>query len=234
MALRLLFFTLLLLLILLPASPAHAQQKEDTVLIKNNKEDTSIVKKDTAASAKDTTVIAQKSEKGLTAKEDSVINKYNPTGATIRSAIIPGWGQFYNKKYWKIPIVYAALGITGGVFFYNLKTYKLLRQAVVYRLDTISANDALIDPRFKNLSTSAIRNYRNEYRQNIDYSVLVFFLFWGLNVVDATVDAHLKTFDVSPDISMKIRPNLNYLNSPGVSFVFFFKEKSKLPLMPLP
>ena len=66
--------------------------------------------------------------------------------ATLRSAVLPGWGQAYNKKYWKIPIVYGALGVTTGVFFYNLKTYKQLRKAVIYRSDKDTSNDNLIDP----------------------------------------------------------------------------------------
>lgn len=236
MAVRLLSFTFILLFIALFGPVTYAQQKEDTVIIKSNSGDTSIAVKDSVPKAKDTIVTKKKSRKAiLSAKDDSVINKYNPTGATIRSAIIPGWGQFYNKKYWKIPIVYAALGITASVFFYNLKTYKLLRQAVIYRLDGIPSNDTLIAPDLQPLSTPSLQSYRNEFRQNVDYSVLVFLLFWGLNVVDATVDAHLKTFNVSPDISMKIRPGFNYASSsPGISFVFFFKEKSNLPTMPLP
>lgn len=157
---------------------------------------------------------------------DTSANKYNPKVATFRSAVIPGWGQAYNKKYWKIPIIYGALGITAGVFFDNLKTYKLLKKAIIYRSDTIAANDALIDRRFKNLSTESIRSYRNSYRQNVDYSVLVFIVFWGLNVVDATVDAHLKAFDVSDNISLKIKPGYNpNANTGGVSLVFSFKDK---------
>jgi hypothetical protein len=216
-------------------SASFAQQGKDTAISLKAASDTTISKKiDSSVAAHDTIVKPKKSKKELTAQDDSVINKYNPKAATIRSAIIPGWGQFYNKKYWKIPIVWGALGITAGVFVYNLNTYKELKQAVIYRSDTIPWNDTLINPELKNLSTSALKNYRNEYRQNVDYSVLVFFLFWGLNIVDATVDAHLKTFDISPNLSMKIRPNLNYLNSPGISVVFSFREKSKLPHMPLP
>jgi len=59
--------------------------------------------------------------------------------------------------------------------------------------------------------------------------------FWALNVVDATVDAHLKAFDVSPDITMKIHPGFNYAtSSPGFSLVFCFKDKSDKKLLPLP
>ena len=121
------------------------------------------------------------------------IKKFNTRTATLRSAMIPGWGQIYNKKYWKLPLVYGGLGITASVFQYNVKNYNLLRQAFSYRTDTISSNDALIDPRFKNLSTNAIQSYRTSFRQNVDYTVLFFIAFWGLNVIDATVDANLKS-----------------------------------------
>ncbi|MFT3680945.1 MAG: DUF5683 domain-containing protein [Ferruginibacter sp.] len=146
--------------------------------------------------------------------------KFNPKTATIRSAIIPGWGQIYNKKYWKVPIVYGALGTTAGIFFYNIGTYKALRKAYIYRTDDDQTNDNLIDPRFSNLSAGAIRSYRDSYRQNIDYSVLFFILFWGLNVVDATVDAHLKAFDVSDELSLKIKPGYSPVaNTTGISLV---------------
>ena len=232
MATRSLFFIVFFLFTMLSAT--FAQQGKDTVITLKAASDTNTSKKIDSVAKHDTIVKPKKSKKELTAQDDSVINKYNPKAATIRSAIIPGWGQIYNKKYWKVPIVWGALGITAGVFASNLSYYKEFKQAVIYRSDTIPSNDTLIAKPLQVLSTSTLKFYRNEYRQNIDYSVLVFLLFWGLNVVDATVDAHLKTFDVSPDISMKIRPNLNYLNSPGVSFVFSFREKSKLPSMPVP
>ena len=191
-----------------------AQQKEDTLIIKANGKDV-------------------KSSKTLLAHDSTVRKKFNPKIATIRSAILPRWGQAYNKKYWKIPIIYGALGTTVGIFFYNLKIYKILRQAIVYRSDTSTYN--LVDPQFINFSTESIRTYRNSFRQNIDYSVLFFILFWGLNVVDATVDAHLKGFDVSPDISMKIKPGLNSNNNgPGISLVFFYKDNHSKVLLPLP
>ncbi len=161
------------------------------------------------------------------ASDTSIVKKFNPHTATIRSAIIPGWGQAYNKKYWKIPIVYGALGVSAGIFLFNLKTYKELRQAVIYRLDTIPGNDSLISPDLIRLSTTALQFYRNAYRQNIDYSVLAFLIIWGLNVVDATVDAHLKSFDVSPNLSMKIRPKYFFeTNSAALSLVFTFREKN--------
>jgi len=211
-----LLFGTFFFLFILHDTKIFAQQKEDTALLRENAK-------------------VDSSNKNLHVPDTVIKKKYNPKVATFRSAVLPGWGQLYNKKYWKIPIIYGALGTTAGIFFYNLKTYKLLRKAVILRSDTIPGNDNQIAPDFINLSTESIRSYRNEYRQNIDYSVLFFLLFWGLNVVDATVDAHLKAFDVSPDVSMKIRPGLNSSNNgPGIAFVFFFKDKHSKVLLPLP
>jgi hypothetical protein len=213
---RSLFFTAILFVLMLHDTKLSAQQKKDSVVLKGN-------------------TVADSSGKNILSLDTALSKKHNPKVATLRSAILPGWGQAYNRKYWKIPIVYGALGTTAGIFFYNLKTYKLLRKAVVLRSDTIASNDNQVDPHFQALSTESIRSYRNEYRQNIDYSVLFFLVFWGLNVVDATVDAHLKAFDVSPDISMKIRPGLNSTNNgPGIAFVFFFKDKHSKDLLRVP
>jgi hypothetical protein len=193
----------LAIIFLLFASCTFAQ-KPDTLILNGLKQDNS--------------------GKNVLALDTMVKKKFDPHVATLRSAILPGWGQAYNKKYWKIPIVYGALGVSAGVFFFNLKTYKVLKQAVIYRSDTIPSNDNLIPPEYAVLSTESLRFYRNAYRQNIDYSVLAFLIIWGLNVVDATVDAHLKGFDVSPDITLKIRPTFNLPGgTQGLSLVFNFK-----------
>ena len=148
------------------------------------------------------------------------IKKFNPRTATIRSAILPGLGQIYNKKYWKLPLVYGALGTTAAIFSYNVKNYKLLKQAYALISDTILSNDSQIDPRFQNLSANSIKSYRNVFRQNVDYAALFFIIFWGLNVVDATVDAHLKSFDVNDNLSLQLVPGYSPLaNTSGLSLV---------------
>ncbi|MDE3184422.1 MAG: hypothetical protein KGM16_13475 [Bacteroidota bacterium] len=232
-------FIILFLLLLSPGTAIFAQQNGDT--LHTNGRDTLTALTDTLhlkeqLKKSDTLVVtssaAGSSKKDVLALDTTV--KYNPKVAMLRSAILPGWGQWYNKKYWKIPIIYGALGVSAGVFFYNLKTYRLLREAVILRSDTIPGNDALVDPQFINLSTPSLRLYRNSFRQNIDYSVLAFLILWGLNVVDATVDAHLKAFDVSPNITMKVRPSINYMTNAGISLVFSLKDKSLKPLLPLP
>lgn len=203
--------TLLLFVLLLSAglvSSVLAQETGDSLIVKS-----------------DTTSLNP--EKSVLALDTTKSKKFNPRKATLRSAILPGWGQAYNKKYWKIPIVYGALGVSAGIFFFNLKTYKELRQAVIYRLDDIPGNDTLITPELIPLSTESLRIYRNAFRQNIDYSVLAFLALWGLNVVDATVDAQLKAFNVSPSLSLKIKPSYDYFSrTTGISLVFHFRDKS--------
>jgi hypothetical protein len=147
---------------------------------------------------------------------------YSPRIASIRSAILPGWGQATNKKYWKIPVVYAALGVTTYIFFRNVKQYKEANDSYTNAIDGDPSNDYLIPQPYYTIKDQPdrIRTFRNEVRQNVDYSVLFFILFWGLNVVDATVDAHLKTFDVSDDLSLQFKPGYSQLaNTNGISIV---------------
>lgn len=161
-------------------------------------------------------------------KYDSANKAHRPGKAALRSAIIPGLGQIYNKKYWKLPIVYGALGTCGAIFFYNLRNYRDTRFAyqVKYnmRFGTDSAKFSQIKPKLQPLSEESLRFYRNQFRRDIDYSVLVFVLLWGLNVVDAAVDAHLKSFDVSPDLSLQLKPGYsNLARTNGVSLILQFK-----------
>jgi hypothetical protein len=88
-----------------------------------------------------------------------------------------------------------------------------------------------IDPKIRNLSPGSLQSYRNQFRQNRDYSILYFIILWGVNVADATVFAHLKDFDVNDDLSLQIKPTFE-ANKPGISLVFSFKNtprKIKLP-----
>lgn len=159
----------------------------------------------------------------------AVIKIHSPRKAAIRSAILPGLGQIYNKKYWKLPIIYGALGISGSVFLYNLNNYRDLRFAYKAKFEAAatppdSTNYFKIKPELLPLDQNALRSYRDEFRRNIDYSVIVFILLWGLNVVDATVDAHLKSFDVSPDLGFKFKLGPSQMaGTTGVSLVMAFK-----------
>jgi hypothetical protein len=172
-------------------------------------------------------VVAKAKDTVVPKKVDSTWYNHSPRKAAIRSAIIPGWGQAYNKQYWKIPIVYAALGTTAYIYAYNITNYRDLRfayKAMVEAAGGDSTNYKLMKPQYRLYDAESIRYYRNEFRKNVDYTVLVFILFWGLNVADAAAAAHLRTFDVSPDLTFKIKPGYSEMgNTAGLSLVLAFK-----------
>jgi hypothetical protein len=200
------FFSLLCLLVFFSV-PVNAQEKEPVVPVK-----------------KDSLPVVKKTYSG-SSRYDSALKAHSPKKAAIRSAIFPGLGQIYNKKYWKLPIVYGAMGASGAIFFYNLKNYKDTRFAyrVKYNMQynhTDSALYTLIRQNLKPLDIESLKYYRNSFRRDIDYSALFFLILWGLNVVDATVDAHLKSFDVSPDLSLRFKPGYSELaRTSGLSLV---------------
>lgn len=151
-----------------------------------------------------------------------------PRVAAIRSAVLPGLGQLYNGKVWKVPIVYAALGVTGGIFAYNLKWYNRTRFAYKVLQEEGTGAYLKVDPKLQALVQNnrgeTLRYYRDSYRRDIDYSAVFFLIAWGLNVVDASVDAHLSTFDVSPDLSLRIKPGYSEMSgTTGLSLVLNIK-----------
>jgi hypothetical protein len=183
----------------------------------------------------DSSFHAKKDSAGVASiKQDSTKKKqaFNPTRATIYSAIFPGLGQIYNKKYWKLPIVWAAVGIPTYTYFDNKNWYNKTRYALAvlangsyYNKDSISRVDPKLlpfifnpDSTLNSYGVTGLEKYRNYFRSNEDYSVLFFLLFYALNIVDATVDAHLKLFDVSRDLTIRIAPCSS--NISGISLVF--------------
>ncbi|HEY4287695.1 MAG TPA: DUF5683 domain-containing protein [Puia sp.] len=149
-------------------------------------------------------------------KTDSLVKKkHDPHKATMFALYFPGLGQIYNRKYWKLPLVYAAVGIPAYEYFSNKSWYQRCQFAlavIVGAQATGTLNqDSLkkVDPHLITFvakgDDASVRSYRNEYRKDQDYSILFFLLFYGLQIVDATVDAHLMNFDVGPNLSMHIQ-----------------------------
>lgn len=165
-----------------------------------------------------------------TLKSDTTKKRSIASKAALRSAILPGLGQAYNKKYWKIPIVYGVIAIPVSLYSYNRKWYNLTRNAYTIRSNQDSANFDKIAPELLPLSNEALRLYRNDFRKNMDFSILGILLTWGLNVVDATVDGHLRGFDISDEVSMKLIPKIstgNNVGQTGISAVFYFGKNKK-------
>ena len=126
-----------------------------------------------------------------------VINPLAPSKAAFYSAIFPGMGQAYNKKYWKMPLVYGALGTTIYFFVNNNKKYNQYRDAYKRRLEGYT------DDNFRYLDDSRLISAQKFYQKNRDLSALLTGLFYILNIVDANVDAHLSQFNVSDKLTLE-------------------------------
>lgn len=147
------------------------------------------------------------------------IDPLRPSKAAFYSAILPGLGQVYNKKYWKVPIVYGALGTSMYFYLDNNKKYHSYRDAYKRRLAGFD------DDQYDYLDDARLIQAQRFYQRNRDLSLLVSIAFYVLNIVDANVDAHLMQFNVNdklsvaPDIyqnDFNAKPNL------GLSFNYRF------------
>lgn len=132
----------------------------------------------------------------------------SPARAAFYSAVLPGLGQAYNGKYWKIPIVYTALGV--GVYFYheNDRQYDRYRAAYKSRIAGKTNDEFSTEDGRPIVSTNALIEAQRFYQRNKEISVLVTVGLYALNIIDANVDAHLQQFNVSEDLSLK--PTLDY------------------------
>ena len=175
------------------------------------------------------------------ARKDSVIKKkHDPRVATRHSAFIPGWGQAYNHQYWKIPLVYIAVGIPTYTFIINSSYYKQTNFAFnALWLATYGSNppaapshsdsaqlyqisDPIIRRRILagDIDLITLQTARNAYRKNKEYSIMWFLIAWGLNVADAAVSGHLRDFNVSDDLSLHISPTfIPEIKAPGINLV---------------
>lgn len=129
------------------------------------------------------------------------INVLAPAKAAFYSALVPGLGQVYNKKYWKVPIVYAGLG--AGIYFYadNNKKYHRFRDEYKKRLNGTSAYEN--DPYFGPLDNSRLIDGQKFYQRNRDLSAFITAAIYILNIVDANVDAHLMQFNVNEKLTVR-------------------------------
>ena len=145
--------------------------------------------------------------------------------ASILSACLPGLGQAYNKKFLKIPIIYAGLGGLGYMFVVNTKEYNYFRRNLIREAD--GDPNTINETRY---DQNQLLTQKITYRKRRDIAAIGIALLYILNIVDANVDAHLKTFDVSDDLSIRIEPWLNgytsgygYGNTTGITIKLNFK-----------
>ncbi len=150
---------------------------------------------------------AQESTKSIVKKpaQDST-HKHSPKKAALFSAIIPGAGQIYNRKYWKVPVLAAGAGALVYSFQFNQKNYSLFKTELINR----QTGSPEINSELNNLTDANLNELQDFYRRNRDLTVVGMALLYALNVLDATVDAHLFDFNVNEDLSMHIRPQSIY------------------------
>jgi hypothetical protein len=187
-----------------------------------------------SAQVKDSSLVTLSKDSLL--KDTSSIVKINvkkihsPKKAALLSAVLPGAGQVYNKKYWKLPIIYAgAAGLVYSLQF-NQSRYVKYRDAYKYRIDddATTVDDYVGIYSDDNLNT--LQQYYHRYR---DLTVIGFAALYALNIIDASVDAHLFTFNVSDDLSLNVQPTLIntigfYKYTTGINVSMSFRSKPKL------
>jgi hypothetical protein len=139
---------------------------------------------------------------------------HSPAKATLMSTLVPGLGQVYNKKYWKLPIIYGGIGTSLYFAFSNHKEYNRFKDAYLIRIDTdINTKDEFDGI----LSPEDIRSNMDVYRRNRDFSYLIAGLIYVFNIVDAAVDAHLFTFPVNDNLSFYFQPTINLTHNNQLS-----------------
>lgn len=136
---------------------------------------------------------------------DSLVRSHSPVRASVYSAILPGAGQIYNRKYWKVPVIYAAFAGLGYLAKWNDDRYDTYRTAYRFRVD---GNPETVDGFTEVYSDNDLKLLRDYYRRNRDLSLIFAGLVYVLNIVDASVDAHLFYFDVSDNLSLNISPSV--------------------------
>lgn len=141
---------------------------------------------------------------GQEKKNPEHVKPHSPGRAMLYS-IIPGGGQIYNQKYWKVPVLYAGLAATVYAIDFNNVRYERFKEALEKRSD--EDYDILTD-KYKNLSDKSLENLSDSYRNDRDLSIFIGVGIYAINILDAYVDAHFFEFDVSDDLSLQIQPSI--------------------------
>ncbi len=153
----------------------------------------------------------------------TILNPNAPAKAAYYSALVPGLGQAYNKKYWKIPLVYVGLGFSIYSYVNQNKKYQGFRTEYKKRLNGTSLGKD--DEKYGRYSDDQIIRGQQFHQRNRDLSMLISVGIYILNIVDANVDAHLMQFNVNDNLSIKpdFKQNeLDYKYNYGLTFTYKF------------
>lgn len=169
----------------------------------------------------DGTTLAGPDTTRITPKQQAEIRRIIPREATIRSLMLPGLGQIYNRQYWKLPFIYGGAVAAVVVFQFNQQLYKAYSAGYEEAYNQTAVNPLYgvktATVRGKVLSVAQLKQASDQFRQQRDLTIILTAAGWALNAVEANVAAHLKTFDLSDDISLNVHPSV--LPLPGVGLV---------------
>lgn len=166
--------------------------------------------------------------------EKEAPNAHSPRKATIYSAVLPGLGQVYNKKYWKVPVIYLGFGTIAYFINWNNDNYQLFRRGYFDLIDDDPETQGYLEieavrrnnydlnnpTHFNNLRTALMRQ-KDYFRRNRDLLFIGMVGFYGLNIIDASVDAHFFDFDISDDLTLKWEPSLMQIDNNFVYCINF-------------
>jgi len=172
-------------------------------------------------------VLIAQSIDSIIAKADTISivsakKPHSPKKASIMSIALPGLGQVYNGKWWKVPIIYAGFGGLTYMAVTNHLDMERYRQAYLNRVDD---DPSTVDEFAGKYSDANLKELKTTNQRNRDLSFILMGILYILNVVDASVDGHLKDFDVSDDLSLRIRPLMqqaapNQIPAPSIGLTF--------------
>ena len=148
----------------------------------------------------------------------------SPAKAAFYSAVIPGLGQIYNKSYWKVPLVYVAIGTPIYFYIRNSKEYDRYLTAYKRRQQGYTDDEFYLDGQ-PLLSIDGLRRGIQFYRRNKELSILIGIGMYALNVIEANVDAHLKQFNVDERLSLEPYIQTDYLTQPQFGVTLTYKSK---------
>jgi hypothetical protein len=136
--------------------------------------------------------------------------RYNPRKALLYAAVLPGMGQIYNKKYWKLPLVYGGFFALGYAINFYQGLYQDYKVQLFYNLNNGWEENSESNPNDPNgYTTGTLRTAVDKARRERDFFVILMGAMYILQIVDAHVDAHLKEFDINPTLKVSIRPSIN-------------------------
>ena len=142
-------------------------------------------------------------------KVEKAPKPHSPQKATIMSACLPGLGQIYNRKWWKVPIVYAGLGGLGYMVYNNYSEYQSYLHAYEFNTGdlpediTLNSHEAELANHY---AANQLQTYKESYRRDFEFYTILTIAWYGLNIVDACVDGHLYNYDISDDLSFSVDP----------------------------